>query len=398
MSNPSSPPRSSSSSFSIISPPQSRGELGDGTIGTEGWNVPHRSASGEFIPIDDSEDSDSDFVLIKPGSTTLMSPSPMPSPDVSIDSFAARFQSLNISPSNSFSSQKDSSPKPHTLLSDLSDHPTTPTLPPKSIPLFTKDTSNVTPIAVALTGSDDEVSSSTAPPTPVLARASTYAANGVAKKKASKNKLRRGKSKTTKSGEVKAGVVATSGSDAPNKNVAAEATSTHTPKKSKRSKRKSKLAKAKTDNISAKPAFERGVSPLADVSDLSEEDSDTDWIYKRAIRYISDFMKSPHKDKSNGTRLALIQALLIELRITPTLDSIPHTIRSAKQLLKTKVFINIHDYIKFRDQGIDALRQVMFSSRRALAKDVKKRPVKIEFVKSKGLEVFLTNAFHFGSH
>ena len=63
-------------------------------------------------------------------------------------------------------------------------------------------------------------------------------------------------------------------------------------------------------------------------------------------------------------------------------------------MLKSKVFLNVRDYLDTRGQGLDALRSVMKPNRHALIKDVKKgKRVPRSLVKESGLGVLLVRCY-----
>lgn len=80
----------------------------------------------------------------------------------------------------------------------------------------------------------------------------------------------------------------------------------------------------------------------------------------------------------------------------------PNTLTSARSLLKSHAFLNVRDYLAVRTQGLDALRDAMHPSRRALLKDLRatkrvqgggadarRRRAPLSWVKETGLTVFL---------
>lgn len=104
------------------------------------------------------------------------------------------------------------------------------------------------------------------------------------------------------------------------------------------------------------------------------------------------------------SKLEFLQALIIELGLySPVYDekthnaewpSLPSSLRAAKALLKSQVFLNVRDYLAVRSQGIDALRSVMHPNRSALMREVrggKRSPVKT--VKDSGLGVLLVTCY-----
>ena len=110
--------------------------------------------------------------------------------------------------------------------------------------------------------------------------------------------------------------------------------------------------------------------------------------------------------------MTLLQALIVELGLCSTtaaepssgseqsfyhLPSLPRTIRAAKALLKSSVFLNVRDYLEQRNKGLDALRSVMHPSRKALVKDLGRgkgrRKVPRDVVKNTGLGVLLVRCY-----
>ena len=113
------------------------------------------------------------------------------------------------------------------------------------------------------------------------------------------------------------------------------------------------------------------------------------------------------KAKSN---LTFLQALILELGLLSApvasesaqpfyqLPSLPRSLKAAKALLKSNVFLNVRDYLDVRHKGLDALRNVMHPSRKALIKDLSRgkgqRKVPRAYVKNSGLGVLLVSCYH----
>ncbi len=96
----------------------------------------------------------------------------------------------------------------------------------------------------------------------------------------------------------------------------------------------------------------------------------------------------------HDTRLAVAQALLIETGAVKHPSALPSTNTQAKSLLKSAVHINILDYRRVREQGLNAIQRVLFKSRTALMKDVRDgRRVRLDEVKRLGLNHFLVDAY-----
>ncbi|KAI0693749.1 hypothetical protein BC835DRAFT_1275580, partial [Cytidiella melzeri] len=108
--------------------------------------------------------------------------------------------------------------------------------------------------------------------------------------------------------------------------------------------------------------------------------------------------------------LTFLQALILELGLLSAcatspeqqsfsqLPSLPRSMKAAKELLKSKVFMNVRDYLDARNKGLDALRNVMHPSRKALIRDLSRgngqRKVPRGFVKQSGLGVLLVTCYH----
>jgi hypothetical protein len=75
--------------------------------------------------------------------------------------------------------------------------------------------------------------------------------------------------------------------------------------------------------------------------------------------------------------------------------NLPASLRSAKAFLKSHAFLNIKEYVSVRAQGPDAVRRILFPSRTALIKDIRKKrnSVSLTWVKEHGLQVLLVGCF-----
>ncbi|KAH9930968.1 uncharacterized protein B0H18DRAFT_1116664 [Fomitopsis serialis] len=149
-------------------------------------------------------------------------------------------------------------------------------------------------------------------------------------------------------------------------------------------------------------AAEAGLGERPIVDDVSEAgDLAVTGAYQDAVSFINSFLSNP-TTKSGAAHLRLLQALIVELGLCPSafspssplsfpsLPSLPHSMRAAKALLKSQVFLNVRDYLAVRSQGLDALRRVMHNDRSSLMREIragKKMPVKA--VKNAGLNVLL---------
>lgn len=100
---------------------------------------------------------------------------------------------------------------------------------------------------------------------------------------------------------------------------------------------------------------------------------------------------------SKYTRLAFLQSLIIELGLMSPSSALPSSMKSAKQFLKTRAFINVGEYLSVREQGLDKLQQIMFSSKRELTSDLRRKKggkkADRRWVKRLGLNVLLVSVF-----
>ncbi|RPD79890.1 hypothetical protein L226DRAFT_184370 [Lentinus tigrinus ALCF2SS1-7] len=199
------------------------------------------------------------------------------------------------------------------------------------------------------------------------------------------------------------GNAVTSGA-APTKTLSSpESPKHHSPSKARR---KARRAAARAAALCPRPAAGLGDRPIVD--DVSEAGSESPYIhqelYQSAQRYVSSVLSADPSTQMNMPKLAFLQALIIELGLyspvydedthEPEYPSLPNSMRAAKALLKSQVFLNVRDYLAVRSQGIDALRSVMHPNRTALMREIrggKRAPVKT--VKETGLDVLLVTCF-----
>jgi hypothetical protein len=107
------------------------------------------------------------------------------------------------------------------------------------------------------------------------------------------------------------------------------------------------------------------------------------------------FLSNPDAKTDDIYRLTLLQSLIIELGLG-TSSALPPTLSAAKAFLKARAFLNIREYIAVRGQGPEAVRSVMYPSRSALIKSIKKKrnATSIKWVKELGLQVLLVGYLH----
>ncbi|OCH95593.1 hypothetical protein OBBRIDRAFT_539723 [Obba rivulosa] len=166
--------------------------------------------------------------------------------------------------------------------------------------------------------------------------------------------------------------------------------------------------KAKHNAAAAQSAANSGLGERPVVDDVSEAGDHrvSTPAYRDAVQYISVLSDSASRSRSASISLKFLQALIVELGLCPSafvpagttssfysLPSLPHSMRAAKTLLKTHVFLNVRDYLDVRERGLEALRAVMHPSRSSLMREVRNgRRVPAKKVKSIGLSVLLVTS------
>jgi len=147
----------------------------------------------------------------------------------------------------------------------------------------------------------------------------------------------------------------------------------------------------------SKGGFRFGERPLVEESDKEYDPVFTK--YEDAVCFITSFLSNPSAAPtcSAYTRLTFLQSLIIELGLMPPSSALPSSMKSAKHVLKTRAFINIGEYLSVREQGLDKLRQIMFSSKRELTSDLRRKKggkkANRGWVKQHGLNVLLVTVF-----
>jgi hypothetical protein len=109
------------------------------------------------------------------------------------------------------------------------------------------------------------------------------------------------------------------------------------------------------------------------------------------IRFLSD----PDARTDHICRLTLLQSLIIELGLATT-SALPSTLSAARAFLKAHAFLNIREYMAVRGQGPEAVQSVLYPSKSALIKSIKRKKngTSIKMVKELGLQVLLVGYLH----
>jgi hypothetical protein len=108
------------------------------------------------------------------------------------------------------------------------------------------------------------------------------------------------------------------------------------------------------------------------------------------IRCANSFLSNPAAQANTVCRLTLLQSIIIELGLGAS-SSLPPSLTAAKAFLKSRAFLNIREYVAIRGQGPKAVQSLLFPSRSALVKDIRKKrnPASLKWVKKHGLQVLL---------
>ncbi|KAG6896734.1 hypothetical protein C0992_006451 [Termitomyces sp. T32_za158] len=137
-----------------------------------------------------------------------------------------------------------------------------------------------------------------------------------------------------------------------------------------------------------------GRSLAGDVSDKFS-DYGSPSMYEEAFGFITSFLANPAARQDSACRLTLLQALIIELGLADS--PLPCSISTAKAYLKSRAFLNVNEYLAVRDQGPAAVQRIMYPSRTALMKEIrksKKSRAPRGWVKDMGLQVLLVQCHH----
>ena len=165
------------------------------------------------------------------------------------------------------------------------------------------------------------------------------------------------------------------------KGAASQPTSTVTPDKP--------ISFSSDPNATQETVYEEAVGYITSYVPLSRLEDDAQFVPKPY-----SFIANPEAKEHSACRLTLLQALIIELGLaTP---SLPRSLTAARNFLKSHVFINIREYLDVRGQGLKALQDIMYPSRKSLIKAIraKKNTAPLALVKESGLQILLVRAYH----
>jgi len=162
----------------------------------------------------------------------------------------------------------------------------------------------------------------------------------------------------------------------------------------RRSRKRKAKKEARAVGLGSRPIVD-DVSESGDGSTDCEHEVSEPSMYEEAVKYVTSFLQNPSAYGASSSRLTLLQSLIIELGLSSS--SLPGSLKSAKAVIKSQAFLNIREYLAVRDKGRDALKQVMYPSRSALIKSIRKQPrnrASLNWVKEHGLQVLLVTAYH----
>lgn len=167
------------------------------------------------------------------------------------------------------------------------------------------------------------------------------------------------------------------------------------PSKKKQRKKKQKAAAAAGPSTSTSHGSRNVVDDVSDRQSLSMEgDSVTEPSieWQEAATFISSYLSNPAAQASTVCRLTLLQSIIIELGLGAS-STLPVSLTAAKAFLKSRAFLNIRAYLAVRGQGPKAVQGLLFPSRSALIKDIRKKrnPASLKWVKKHGLQVLLVD-------
>ncbi|KAJ7273534.1 hypothetical protein B0H12DRAFT_1089888 [Mycena haematopus] len=140
-----------------------------------------------------------------------------------------------------------------------------------------------------------------------------------------------------------------------------------------------------------------GLGARSIVDDISErasecgsEDEIIPGAYDAAASYITSCLSNP----SSVCRLTLLQSLIVEFDLVSS--SLPMSLGKAKAMLKSRVFVNISEYLDARQRGPAAVQEIIHPSRKSLLRDLRQKRSRVprQLVKEAGLGVLLVSFYH----
>ncbi|KAK7015016.1 mitochondrial protein fmp25 [Favolaschia claudopus] len=152
-------------------------------------------------------------------------------------------------------------------------------------------------------------------------------------------------------------------------------------------RRRRKAAKSQSPTPSSPTSARVGLGSRPIVDDISERASecgDEAGGYDAAVSYINSCISDPQS------------ALIVELGLASS--SLPASLRQAKAMIKSRVFLNVGEYLDARQHGAAAVQGVLHPSKASLIKDLKKRNsgkrIPLQWVKESGFSVLLVRLYY----
>ncbi|KAK7043637.1 hypothetical protein VNI00_008248 [Paramarasmius palmivorus] len=159
----------------------------------------------------------------------------------------------------------------------------------------------------------------------------------------------------------------------------------------RRARRKAKKLRNAGNGLGARPIVD-------DVSEVASDNGDHEVgqksAYDDAVNFVNMFLTNPDAYNTSSGRLTLLQSIIVELGLAKSV--MPASLKAAKALIKSHAFVNIREYIAVREQGVEAVQQIMHPSRSALARSIRKsnKRASLQWVKEHGLQVLLVSCYH----
>ncbi|KAJ3566321.1 hypothetical protein NP233_g7076 [Leucocoprinus birnbaumii] len=162
-------------------------------------------------------------------------------------------------------------------------------------------------------------------------------------------------------------------------------TTVPTPPDSPKKKSRKRVRKAKATESASAPHNTAVTEKVTEQTNTKSSPTP----YDEAVSYITSASRShlpPYPPSITHHRARLIKDVTL----------LPRSIRAAKKFIKLRVFVNIKDYLKKRHEGPDVVKGLLFPSRSALVKNMRKNRnfASLKWIKNHGLQDLLVGVFH----
>ncbi|KXN82565.1 hypothetical protein AN958_02416 [Leucoagaricus sp. SymC.cos] len=174
---------------------------------------------------------------------------------------------------------------------------------------------------------------------------------------------------------------------APLPSPSTESTKLPTPNSPKK-KKKGKKGKTVATPPSLQPSTEK-------VSEQASGDKSAPTPYDEAVSFITSYISNTSAHHDQICHLTLLQSLIIELQLIKDISQLPRSIKTAKKFIKPRVFLNVKEYLKKRQEGPEVVKSLMYPSRSALVRHMrqKKNYAPLQWIKRHGLQDLLVGVF-----